>query len=428
MRASSGPALSGSVLTVLLAASLVTACAPGTSGDDGGSQGGNELTYVYFTDGPDEQATRDLIAQFEERTGASVELQIVPFDNLEQQLQARLSGGNAPDVARLTNLVPFRGDLLDLRAAGQDIGDEFLDVADEYVTGPNGELQAVPSDLTMNGPLVNTDQFEAAGVPLPSADDPWTWDELVAGARQVQQANGTEYALAFDKSGHRLAGLFSQFGTDYFAPDGSVELDRGRATEAVTLFTDLHRQGAMPADFWLESGTRYEGANDIFLAQDVPVYISGNWQVSQFAETADFGWAAIPNPCAERCGGFPGGKFMAAFQQSDNQELAAEFIAFMNSRQSQEQFARASLFLPTRTDLIESGIEYPQRSADMNVFLADVRATPEDAYPSYFSPAFDTTAQAVVEEMGAAIADQQSPAETVDRIREEAQAALEATG
>lgn len=413
------------VATTLALMLALAGCAPKTSDEGTAPSGDKKLTYVYFTDGPDEQATRSLIAKFEKSTGATVDLQIVPFADLEQQLQARLSGGNAPDVARLTNLTPFRDDLLDLKAAGQDIGGQFLDAAKDYVSGKNGELLAVPSDLTMNGPFVNVDQFKKAGVALPDPAKPWTWDELVAKAKQVQAANKTTYAIAYDKSGHRFSGLLSQFGTAYYGSDGKVWLDQAKTAAAVTAFSDLHKQDVISKDFWLASGTKYKGANEIFLAQDAPVYVSGNWQVSQFAKNAKFAWAAVPNACIERCGGFPGGKFMAAFKRSKNTKLAAEFVAFMNSAESQEEFCKTSLFLPTRKDLIDRGITYPQRSEDMAVFIADVKRTPPDTYSSAYSPGFSGAANAAVKEISKVIAGQETPADAVTNIRSAADKSLQ---
>ena len=103
-----------------------TACAPGqgssgqTEGDgtlDPASFKGKTLDYVYFTDGPpDEQATRAMIDQFEQETGAKVNLQIVPYDSEEQTLQARINGGDAPEVARVTNWRPFADVLVDFKS------------------------------------------------------------------------------------------------------------------------------------------------------------------------------------------------------------------------------------------------------------------------------------------------------------------------
>nr|WP_042188892.1 extracellular solute-binding protein [Kibdelosporangium sp. MJ126-NF4]CEL18526.1 ABC transporter, substrate binding protein [Kibdelosporangium sp. MJ126-NF4]CTQ98010.1 ABC transporter, substrate binding protein [Kibdelosporangium sp. MJ126-NF4] len=411
----------GAVLCVL------AGCAPGTTDSSGGNGSApNKLTYVYFTDGPDEQATRTLIKQFEQETGATVDLQIVPFAELEKQLQGRIASNNAPDVMRTHTLTGFRDALLDLKGAGQDIGGQYHDEAQAYIHGEGGALLAVPSDLTMNGPFINVDQFTKAGVAPPPVDKPWTWDELVTAAKKVQQANGKPYAIAYDKSGHRVSGMFNQFGTNLFGTDGKVEFDPAKAATAVRLFVDLNQQGVMSKDFWLESGSKYKGANDIFLAGDAPVYFSGNWQVSQLAKDAKFQWAAIPNPCAVRCGGYPGEKFMAAFKQSSNPKLAAKFIAFMNSRAAQEKFAKEARFLPTRKDLIAEGVQYPERAADMAVFLADIKRTDPAGYATNYSPGFTPTSIPVIKELAAAIAGQQSVEDTVAKIRATAEKNLEA--
>lgn len=416
-------------LGLAAAVALLAACAPGTEpegGDNGdGSRG---LTFVSFTDGPDQAVQEALVAQFEKEHDVDIELQFLPFSDLEQQLQGRLASGDAPDVIRTHTLTPFRDDLLDLAAAGQDVAGEYLDEAQDYLRDADGKVVALPSDLTMNGPFVNTDAFAKAGIALPETDDPWTWDELVANAKAAQQAVGSPFAMAIDKSGHRVSGLFNQFGTTLYGTDGKVALDDVKAAGAVREFVDLTKQGVLSKDFWLESGTKYEGAVDIFLAQDAPVYISGNWQVGLLTDEAEFGWRAIPNPCAARCGGFPGGKFMAAFKESANPELAAQLVAFMNSRAAQEKFAKEALFLPTRKDLIDDGVDYPRRGEDMAVFLADVERTEPDTFASNYNPGFSATATEMVEQLGLAIADQQSIEDTVAAIKQAARDNLEAAG
>ena len=67
---------------------------------------------------------------------------------------------------------------------------------------PTARFLAVPSDITMNGPFINVDAFNEAGVAMPTE---WTWDEMIAAATEVQEANGMEFALAIDKSGHRIS-------------------------------------------------------------------------------------------------------------------------------------------------------------------------------------------------------------------------------
>lgn len=419
----------GSVAIAALLA--LAACAPGsTPPEEGGSVEpgsqaidwdsfeGQTLDYVYFTDGPDEAVTRELIAGFEEETGASVNLQLVPFAELEQTLQARINAGTPPGVARVAAWTPYADALVDVRSyLGEDYPDQFVEGQAASGTDGEGRFLGVPNDLTMNGPFVNVDAFEQAGVPVPSADDPWTWDEMVEAATTVQQATGMESALAIDKSGHRLSTVLSAYGTTLLDEDGQEALDAEAATAALTRLDELVDSGAILGDFWLEAGSRYAGANEQFLAQEVPVYLSGNWQVGQFAENASFRWAAVPNACAERCGGFPGGKYLVAFSDAENPELAVAFVEWMNRAEQQQAMAAGAYWIPTRTDLADTEIAYPDRAEDMAVFRADVEQTPVDAFAANAAPAFSGAATVVVEQVSAMFAGNQDPATTVDAIK-----------
>ncbi|MBP2475259.1 alpha-1,4-digalacturonate transport system substrate-binding protein [Crossiella equi] len=377
---------------------------------------GVELNYLYFTDGPDELATRAIAEKFEQATGARVNLQLVAYADLERTLQARLAGDNPPDVARTQDLNAYRNDLLNLRPYLSDpaFADAFLDDASRAVRGPSGELLGVPSDLTVNAPFVNLDLFEKAGVPVPER---WTWPELVAAAQKVKQATGKPFALAMDKSGHRLATVLSQFGTTFFDLEGRPALDVAKATKALALFTGLHEDGSMSKDFWLESGSRYKGANEIFLAQDAPVYFSGNWQVSQLVSNSAFRWAAAPNPCAERCGGFPGGKYMVSFKQSKHRAAAAAFIEWMNAAQRQRELVAKAQFLPTRKDLVNTGVNYPERLEDMRLLINEVRQVPAEAYTTNASAAFVRTANALRDEVSKVLSGQGTPEDAARAVR-----------
>jgi alpha-1,4-digalacturonate transport system substrate-binding protein len=236
---------------------------------------------------------------------------------------------------------------------------------------------------------------------------------MVAAARKVQQANKTEAGLAIDKSGHRLSTVLSQHGTTLLGPDLSVTLDEAKATEAVDLMLTLVKDGTMPRDFWIESGSKYKGANDMFLSGQVPIYLSGNWQVGEFAKSAPFEWKAVPNACAERCGGFPGGKFTVAFKESKEPAMAAALVQFLNSKESMATMDAGAMWLPTRNDLLEGGISYPSRAEDMKVFANDVKETPKDTYDSVSSPVFGAVATAFIEEFTKAVAGQQDAAAVV---------------
>ncbi len=381
------------------------------------------LDFLWFTDGPDLQAIQDLVKRFsEEREGIAVNFLNIPYAGLDQRLQAQLAAGDPPDIARVTNVSIYRDALIDMRPHLSDpdgFVDQFLDQPMGPLVGENDEIYGLPHDFTMNGPLVNLDMFKKAGIEVPGADDePWTWDELIENARAAQEEAGAPYAIAFDRSGHRFGTMLSQFGGGYFDDNGDVAFDSQETRAAVEQFVQLHEDGLMPLDVWLGSGDTYADAADFFISQQAPVYFAGNWVVAHFEETInDFKWAAMPNPCAENCGGYPGGKFLVAFEGTEHPEELAQLMEYLGDAEIMEEFSSRSLFLPTREDLVEQGVDYPSRQEDMNVFLADIPRLPEGAFIDQYHPAFGPVADEAVNNITRVLAGDANVEDAVQRTQ-----------
>jgi len=289
---------------------------------------GKEITYYFYNDSQAElDTTKSQIADFEKLTGAKVKLDVIPFTSLDTQLQARLAAGNAPDVGRLNNPGLYIKDSLDLeKYLGRKYAAEFLKGSTLQVTHPTTKkLIGVPYDLTVNGPFINVDMFKKAGVAVPTS---WNWTELVAAGKKVQKATGSEYAFAIDKSGHRVSTAMSHFGA-YMVDKNQrnvLPTSKFRAEKAIKIITDLYK----------------------------PKELNG--------------------------GGWPGGKFLTAFNASKNPDLAAFFVRYLADTAQMEQMDKNAFWLPTRADLVAQGVKYANRSADMAVFQADAAKTPAAAY------------------------------------------------
>ncbi|CAN2158974.1 UgpB ABC-type sugar transport system, periplasmic component [Candidatus Nanopelagicaceae bacterium] len=343
---------------------------------------GKEITYYFYNDSQAElDTTKSQIADFEKLTGAKVKLDVIPYTSLDTQLQARLAAGNAPDVARLNNPGLYIKDSLDLeKYLGRKYAAEFLKGSTLQVTHPTTKkLIGVPYDLTVNGPFINVDMFKKAGVAVPTS---WNWTELVAAGKKVQKATGSEYAFAIDKSGHRVSTAMSHFGA-YMVDKNQrnvLPTSKFRAEKAIKIITDLYKADQAPRDLWIGTGTKYSSPTAIFLAQQTPIFFSGNWQVAALAKDAKFDFAAVPNPKELNGGGWPGGKFLVAFNASKTPDLAAYFLYFLADTAQMEQMDKNAFWLPTRADLVAQGVKYATRTADMGVFQADAAKTPAAAY------------------------------------------------
>ena len=343
---------------------------------------GKEITYYFYNDSQQElDTTKVQIADFEKLTGAKVKLDVIPFTSLDIQLQARLAAGNAPDVARLNNPGLYIKDALDLeKYLGRKYPAEFLKGSTNQVTHPTTKkLIGVPYDLTVNGPFINVDMFKKAGVAVPTS---WNWAALVAAGKKVQLATGSEYAFAIDKSGHRVSTVMSHFGA--FMVDKNqrnvLPTSKFRAEKAIKIITDLYKADQAPRDLWIGTGTKYSSPTAIFLAQQTPIFFSGNWQVASLSKDAKFDFAAVPNPTELNGGGWPGGKFLTAFNASKTPDLAAYFLYYLADTAQMEAMDKSAFWLPTRADLVAQGVKYATRTADMNVFQADAGKTPAAAY------------------------------------------------
>jgi alpha-1,4-digalacturonate transport system substrate-binding protein len=343
---------------------------------------GKEITYYFYNDSQAElDTTKSQIADFEKLTGATVKLDVIPYTSLDTQLQARLAAGNAPDVARLNNPGLYIKDSLDLeKYLGRNYAKEFLKGSTLQVTHPTTKkLIGVPYDLTVNGPFINVDMFKKAGVAVPTS---WNWAQLVEAGKKVQKATGSEYAFAIDKSGHRVSTVMSQFGA-YMVDKSKKNVlpsSKTRAEKAIKIITDLYKADQAPRDLWIGTGTKYSSPTAIFLAQQTPIFFSGNWQVASLNRDAKFDFAAVPNPKELNGGGWPGGKFLTAFNASKNPDLAAFFLRYLADTEQMEQMDKNAFWLPTRVDLVTQGVKYATRSADMSVFQADAAKTPAAAY------------------------------------------------
>jgi alpha-1,4-digalacturonate transport system substrate-binding protein len=343
---------------------------------------GKTITYYFYHDSQQElDTTKAQIADFEKLTGATVKLDVIPFTNFDVQLQARLAAGNAPDVGRLNNPGLYIKDSLDLeKYLGRKYAAEFLKGSTLQVTHPTTKkLIGVPYDLTVNGPFVNVEMFKKAGVAVPTS---WNWAELVAAGKKVQKATGSEYAFAIDKSGHRVSTIMSHFGA-YMVDKNQKNVlptSKFRAEKAVKIITDLYKQDLAPRDLWIGTGTKYSSPTAIFLAQQTPIFFSGNWQVAALAKDAKFDFAAVPNPKELNGGGWPGGKFLTAFSASKTPDLAAYFVHYLADTAQMEAMDKSAFWLPTRADLVAKGVKYATRSTDMEVFQADAGKTPAAAY------------------------------------------------
>lgn len=322
-----------------------------------------ELRMLWYNDGNEGEVMQEILDRFEaEHPEISVTLDTVPYKAVLESLPIQLAAGEGPDIARVTDLGGLSEHYLDLT--------EYLDDPDYWRENfgpfltwldPDGAaISGFMTQLTVTGPYVNKTLFEQAGVEMPGEGA--TWEDWAAASREVASALDIPIPMAWDRSGHRVAGPAISMGANMFDDDGAPALvDDGLRAMATQLY-EWHEDGTMSKELWGSvSGSTYLGANEDFANAQTVLYMSGSWQVPQFAETIGdaFDWWAIPAPCGPAaCTGMPGGAALVAIADTEHPEEVATLMEYLSSEEVLAEFYGKTLFIPGHLGLAERGVEF----------------------------------------------------------------------
>ena len=373
-----------SLLVVLLLVLSITPLA---------AQDAVELRITWYDDGNEGEVLRDLLDRFEEENpDISVVIDTVAYNVILDQLPIQLEAGEGPDMARVTRFGSNSQFFLDL--------EPYVSDADYWYDSFGGTLGWLrPSDddgdgiygmmtqLTITGPFVNATLFEQAGVELPGADA--TWADWVAASTEVAEATGIPYAVAIDRSGHRVAGPAISMGADYFDTEtGEVNLvgDEG-FRETAQMIIDWHESEITPREVWIGADGTYAAAIDQFVNVEIVMYMSGSWQINQMASRIGdaFDWVVVPNPCGPGgCTGMPGGAALVGIADTEHPEEVARVMEYLASDDVYSEFAARTLFIPGHSGVAAAGVEFatddPSAKAAIEAFTAQVPLLADTAF------------------------------------------------
>jgi multiple sugar transport system substrate-binding protein len=291
--------------------------------------------------------TGDMLkADFEAATGATVELTVVPYD--EVQAKATLdvqSGANVFDV--LDYWYPTVGalasqgiveDLTDFIESDPDIDPtDFIPSIFDVYTLWGGRRYGIPYDGDTHVLFYNTEIFERNGLAAPE-----TWDDFLNAARTITEAESGDgiYGAALQGFqapiiiGSSYANRLAGFGGAFLDAEGNPTLDSEAAVGAAQAMLDVAPYAlptpletafdqALPAflgaqiammEFWTDLGVYAEGPDS---------QIAGKWDVVQMP----YGGANTRH-IAPLNAGF----CFSVSSGSQNKEMAREFVKFATSK------------------------------------------------------------------------------------------------
>jgi multiple sugar transport system substrate-binding protein len=333
----------------------------------------SSLTGPYF---------EEAAAAFEaENEGVDVVIEVVPWDNLLQKLTTDISAGANADMSIIGTrwLIDFVSEgiaapLDDLVA--QETFDRFVPAFLEPSV-MDGATYGLPIAASARAMYVNTDLLAEAGVEAP----PENWDELRAAAAAISE-------LGDDVYGYGLQGAeietdvyfyyaFWSFGGDLIDEDGTSGLDTEAGYQAAALYKSLIDDGLTQPG--ATSNSR-EDVQNLFKQGRVGMMITAPFLSTQIAnEVPDLNYevAAIPAGPDGARGTYGVTDSIILFENSQNKELAAQFLDFIFSTEWRTTFDQNEGFLPVLAAQAEDPLFAD--NADLSQFTAllpDARFAP----------------------------------------------------
>jgi len=242
----------------------------------------------------------------------------------------------------------------------------------------------VPHHTDTSVILYNTALLRSAGITsIPTkVEDAWTWQQFADVAQQLRGAlPSSKYPFVYNWQGNGvtrwLSWLFESNGRFLSEDLGSAAIDSAAAREAVEFTQSFFTKKFVPPNTSVKATTL---AADVFYSQTAAMTFGGAFLVPDATETLDFEWGATFPPRNKRSAGDFGGNALVATSKVKDPKLVASFLEHMTATEQMRDFCAGASLLPTRRDLVESGIEFKVRPELSPVFIGQAGTVrPEDS-------------------------------------------------
>lgn len=367
-------------------------------------------TATLTTWGSDQEvaAFKKIAADFQAARGASVKIEVLPYDQIRTVVDRRLQANQPPDLFRVsyTDVSGYaqNGALADLTDyMGDGFGDAFFPGLWNSVT-LDGAPVGVPHHTDTSALVYNKAHFAKAGITdVPSTlETAWTWQEFEDVLTKLKAANPGVAPFAFN---YQLYGayrwfntLFQAGGTVLDASQKTVTLDTDAARKALTWTQGLYTKGLHAPSVLVKRPTY---PDEIFPTQKISMIQAGDFLVPSLdaAIKKKFEWGVTYLPRDVAAATDLGGNAVVVTDAAKNKDVAAEFAKFLVTKENMRYFCEQTTVLPVRKDLADAKLTYAARPDLMPVFQKQATTMPDELVKTSTLPAFPGINQALVDSM-----------------------------
>lgn len=340
--------------TTVAVALTLAACGGSTSeaSDPSGSSSSaaDPITLTVWVMGDSGANLEAAVKPFTQETGISVDVQAIPWDNVNDRLTTAVASGKGPDVTQvgLSQLASFldAGALEDLSGRLADHPNldpaNFPSAVSAENLNPDGGMYSVPWVSDTRVLFYRSDLLSEAGI----SDPPATWDELRADAKTLAARGDGKYGYYIPQWDAPLPVAYTwQTGTDVLAADGSIDLDTDGFRKAVDHYLGLYRDGSVPTagDFDQTTG---------FISGTAPMLVSGPYLANAIKDQApdlDGKWGVTTVPTDVTGTSLFAGSNLGVWKGSPNIDAALQLLDFLTDPATQVAWYQSYGELPAVT-------------------------------------------------------------------------------
>jgi len=384
----------------------------GAGGSTGGGQEAKTIKIVAAEYSKDHtKAFWDAFAKtYKEKTGYTLEVQVVSWDNIDQQSSTMIQNNQAPDILNLNAYASYAKDglLYDSDAVlPAAVKGDILDTFVKYGTY-EGKFYGFPDLSSARAFFYNKTLFKQAGINEP----PKTWAELEADAKKIAATGNVGYALPLgpeESQGEFSMWLFNNGGTWKDAGKWTINSDKN--VETLTFLkklTDAKLTQNNPAR------TNRADAFDLFKSGKAGMVIGFSPLAADLdkSKKVDYAVAPFPTNDGSESKTFGVTDYLMAFKKPGNEKAVKAFYELYYQPDQVNTFIKAEGFLP----VTKSGVGAFAGEGKLKVYLdtlPNAQLTPTD------DPTWDKVKLAVQQNLGGAMSG--DPKAVLDKLQQTAE-------
>jgi multiple sugar transport system substrate-binding protein len=358
-----------------------------------------------------------LAEAYTKQTGTKVDLQIVDWNSIDQQVSTMLQNNQPPDVLNLNSFSSYAKDGL-LYTADEILSpktkDDFLEAfarGGEY----RGKLYGFPILSSARAFFYNRTLLDKAGL----AGPPATWDDFLRAAQKVQTLGGGTIGYALPLGPEEAQAEWSIWmwnnGGDWKSGDAWT-INSDKNVQTLQFLADLANKHKVTQ---VNPGktNRTDGAFQLFKDGKVGMVMGFSPLAAQLdAEgKVDYGVAPMPTNTG---GSVTLGveDYLMAFKKKGNQEAVKKFLDLYYQPENITRWITAEGFLP----VTNSGLRQMSGNAKLRPYLD---ALPSAKLAPTTDPAWDKVKLDVQQTIGLAVQPGGNPRQVLDQLQKNATAA-----